>query len=238
MRIAAALALLAAACGPADPPARPTNGAAAPPPGEPDNRIECRVAGAARLRARLHGRASAEPGRPGADHPQGRWRLPPAAGRPRRARRRRRRRRRAGRMSPARATAGIEVAIGGDRFRLPATSAAMTGRFILTAAEMRAAEEAAIAAGTPVEELMERAGKAAAEAIWRYRRAAADAGPVRARQQWRRRLCHRPRARARAASPSGSPLWPSPKSDGGRAPRGQLGRGRSKRWRRRRRRRC
>lgn len=48
----------------------------------------------------------------------------------------------------------------------------MTGRVILTAAEMRAAEEAAIAAGTPVEELMERAGKAAAEAIWRY------AGPL------------------------------------------------------------
>jgi hydroxyethylthiazole kinase-like uncharacterized protein yjeF len=48
----------------------------------------------------------------------------------------------------------------------------VTGRVILTAAEMRAAEEAAIAAGTPVEELMERAGKAAAEAIWRY------AGPL------------------------------------------------------------
>jgi hydroxyethylthiazole kinase-like uncharacterized protein yjeF len=48
----------------------------------------------------------------------------------------------------------------------------MTGRVILTAAEMRAAEEAAIAAGTPVEELMERAGKAAAEAIWRF------AGPL------------------------------------------------------------
>ena len=37
---------------------------------------------------------------------------------------------------------------------------------------MRAAEEAAIAAGTPVEELMERAGMAAAEAIWRF------AGPL------------------------------------------------------------
>jgi hydroxyethylthiazole kinase-like uncharacterized protein yjeF len=48
----------------------------------------------------------------------------------------------------------------------------VTGRIILTAAEMRAAEEAAIAAGTPVGELMERAGKAAAEAIWRY------AGPL------------------------------------------------------------
>ena len=45
-------------------------------------------------------------------------------------------------------------------------------RFILTAAEMRAAEEAAIAAGTPVETLMKRAGIAAAEAIWRF------AGPL------------------------------------------------------------
>ena len=48
----------------------------------------------------------------------------------------------------------------------------MTDRVILTAAEMRAAEEAAIAAGTPVELLMERAGKAAADAIWRF------AGPL------------------------------------------------------------
>jgi NAD(P)H-hydrate repair Nnr-like enzyme with NAD(P)H-hydrate epimerase domain len=48
----------------------------------------------------------------------------------------------------------------------------MIGRVILTAAGMRAAEQAAIAAGTTVGELMERAGKAAAEAIWRY------AGPL------------------------------------------------------------
>jgi hydroxyethylthiazole kinase-like uncharacterized protein yjeF len=48
----------------------------------------------------------------------------------------------------------------------------VTGPVILTAAGMRAAEEAAIAAGTPVEILMERAGQAAAEAIWRY------AGPL------------------------------------------------------------
>jgi hydroxyethylthiazole kinase-like uncharacterized protein yjeF len=48
----------------------------------------------------------------------------------------------------------------------------VTGRVILTAAEMRAAEAAVIAAGTPVEALMERAGQAAAEAIWRY------AGPL------------------------------------------------------------
>ncbi|HEX8061945.1 MAG TPA: NAD(P)H-hydrate dehydratase [Allosphingosinicella sp.] len=43
---------------------------------------------------------------------------------------------------------------------------------ILTAAEMRAAEAAAIAAGTPAAELMEKAGAAAAEAIWRF------AGPL------------------------------------------------------------
>jgi len=48
----------------------------------------------------------------------------------------------------------------------------VSGRAILTGAEMRAAEEMAVAAGTPVAALMERAGKAAAEAIWRY------AGPL------------------------------------------------------------
>jgi ADP-dependent NAD(P)H-hydrate dehydratase / NAD(P)H-hydrate epimerase len=40
--------------------------------------------------------------------------------------------------------------------------------FILTAAEMADAEAAAVAAGTSVEVLMERAGIAAADAIWRY----------------------------------------------------------------------
>ena len=45
-------------------------------------------------------------------------------------------------------------------------------RAILTAAEMRAAEAEAIAAGTPARLLMERAGTAAAEAIWRF------AGPL------------------------------------------------------------
>ena len=49
----------------------------------------------------------------------------------------------------------------------------MSGRPILTAAEMRAAEERAIGGGVPVELLMERAGAAAAEAIWR------TAGPMR-----------------------------------------------------------
>ncbi|MEA1013313.1 NAD(P)H-hydrate dehydratase [Sphingosinicella sp. LY1275] len=43
---------------------------------------------------------------------------------------------------------------------------------ILTAAEMRAAEQRAIDAGTAVETLMERAGLGAAEAVWRY------AGPL------------------------------------------------------------
>ncbi|MDB5697291.1 MAG: NAD(P)H-hydrate dehydratase [Alphaproteobacteria bacterium] len=44
----------------------------------------------------------------------------------------------------------------------------MSRRFILTADEIRAAEEAVIAAGTSAEELMDRAGTAAADAIWRY----------------------------------------------------------------------
>jgi hydroxyethylthiazole kinase-like uncharacterized protein yjeF len=42
------------------------------------------------------------------------------------------------------------------------------GRPILTAAAMRAAEEAAMARGTSVETLMERAGAAIAEAVWRF----------------------------------------------------------------------
>ena len=45
-------------------------------------------------------------------------------------------------------------------------------RPILTAEAMRAAEQAAIAAGTSVETLMERAGAALAEATWRF------AGPM------------------------------------------------------------
>jgi hydroxyethylthiazole kinase-like uncharacterized protein yjeF len=44
----------------------------------------------------------------------------------------------------------------------------VTGRPVLTAAEMRAAEAAAVAAGASVETLMERAGTAAAEAILLY----------------------------------------------------------------------
>ena len=49
----------------------------------------------------------------------------------------------------------------------------MTGRPILTAEAMRAAEQAAIAGGTSVQELMERAGAALAEAAYRF------AGPMR-----------------------------------------------------------
>ena len=48
----------------------------------------------------------------------------------------------------------------------------MTGRPILTAEAMRAAEQAAIDGGTSVEELMERAGAALAEAAYRF------AGPM------------------------------------------------------------
>ncbi|MDB5719589.1 MAG: NAD(P)H-hydrate dehydratase [Alphaproteobacteria bacterium] len=48
----------------------------------------------------------------------------------------------------------------------------MIGRPILTADEMRSAEARAIAAGTSVDSLMERAGAGAAEAIWRF------AGPL------------------------------------------------------------
>lgn len=44
----------------------------------------------------------------------------------------------------------------------------MTGRPILTAAETRAAEEVAFAAGLAVDEAMERAGGAVAEAAWRF----------------------------------------------------------------------
>jgi hypothetical protein len=41
--------LLAAGCGRGDAPGESTNGAAAPAPGEPDNRIECRVDSAAQF---------------------------------------------------------------------------------------------------------------------------------------------------------------------------------------------
>jgi hypothetical protein len=111
------LALLAACGGPADPPAHPTNGAAAPPPGEPDNRIECRPAGAAAW-ARACTVESAESSR-------GRvLTLRKADGGFRRLLVGR-----DGSLSAAdgaeaahvtpRGPAGTEVEIGGDRFRLP-----------------------------------------------------------------------------------------------------------------------
>jgi hypothetical protein len=114
----APLAMLAACGGPADPPAHPTNGAAAPPAGEPDNRIECQPAGTAAFE-----RACTIDS---ADTPRGRVltirkedggfrRL--LVGRD-------------GGISAAdgaetatvtpRGPAGTEVEIGGDRFRLPA----------------------------------------------------------------------------------------------------------------------
>jgi hypothetical protein len=117
-RMLPALLLLAACGGPADPPAHPTNGAAAPRAGEPDNRIECRAAGApAYERACTVESADSARGRMltlrkadggfrrllvGSD-----GRLSAADG-----------------AEPARVTprgaAGTEVEIGGDRFRLPA----------------------------------------------------------------------------------------------------------------------
>lgn len=114
----APLVLLAACGGPADPPAHPTNGAAAPPAGEPDNRIECQPAGnAAFERACTADRA---------DSPRGRvLTIRKADGGFRRLLIGR-----DGQISAAdgaeaanvtpRGPAGTEVEIGGDRFRMPA----------------------------------------------------------------------------------------------------------------------
>lgn len=120
MRIAVPLALLAAACGPADPPAAHTNGAAPPSPGQPDNRIECRVAGAAAFE-----RACSVTG---ADTPGGRvLNIRKADGGFRRLLVTRDGRGVAAADGAERANVAIlgdnriEVEIGGDRFRLPAT---------------------------------------------------------------------------------------------------------------------
>src|ERR1051326_535199 len=51
---------------------------------------------------------------------------------------------------------------------VPALGPGMMGRPILTAEAMRAAEEASVAAGTTVEQLMEWAGSALAEATYRF----------------------------------------------------------------------
>jgi hypothetical protein len=113
----APLALLAACGGPADPTSPQGNGAAAPPPGQPDNRIECRPAGAASFaRACTMENAAGPQGRVLTIRKEdgGFRRL--LIGRD-------------GRISaadgaqPARIVsdtgAGTEVEIGGDRFRLP-----------------------------------------------------------------------------------------------------------------------
>ena len=55
----------------------------------------------------------------------------------------------------------------------------MTGRPILTANAMRAAEAAAIDAGTPIETLMERAGAALAQAVFDITAVAEVASPER-----------------------------------------------------------
>jgi hypothetical protein len=112
------LALLTACGGPADPRASPTNGAAAPPAGEPDNRIECQPAGGAAFE-----RACTVDS---ADSPRGRvLTIRKADGGFRRLLIGR-----DGGISAAdgaeaanvtpRGPAGTEVEIGGDRFRLPA----------------------------------------------------------------------------------------------------------------------
>ena len=49
------LILLLGACGSGDPPGEMTNGAAAPEPGAPDNRIECRTGSAAAFDMLSHG---------------------------------------------------------------------------------------------------------------------------------------------------------------------------------------
>src|SRR5262245_58136095 len=59
----------------------------------------------------------------------------------------------------------------GDAFALEA-AAMSTGRPILTTEQMRGAEQSAINGGTSVEQLMERAGEALAEAAYRF------AGPL------------------------------------------------------------
>jgi NAD(P)H-hydrate repair Nnr-like enzyme with NAD(P)H-hydrate epimerase domain len=65
----------------------------------------------------------------------------------------------------------------------------------LTVAQMRAAEEALMAAGSGVHALMQRAGRGASEwvrAAWRQR--APGDRAVRAGQQWRRWPCRRPQS--------------------------------------------
>ena len=111
--------ILLAACGAAETSNLQGNGAAAPPPGEPDNRIDCRPAGARSFERACTVEGADSPAGACAHHPQGGWRLPPAAGLERRpdfvA---------ADGAEAAhivwRGAGATEVEIGGDRFRLPA----------------------------------------------------------------------------------------------------------------------
>ena len=84
----------------------------------------------------------------------------------------------AARDAAAGACPGALVASGD----LPALRRGAMTRPILTAAAMRAAEQAAIDGGTSVETLMERAGAALAEARARFAGPMRDADPVRAGQ--------------------------------------------------------
>jgi hypothetical protein len=76
-------------------------------------------------------------------------------------------------------------------------------RFILTAAEIRAAEAGAVAAGTPAQALMERAGTAAAEAIRRF------AGPLPAPATMAATATSSPGGSRSAAPQFASRLWPN-----------------------------
>lgn len=109
-------ALLVAACGGA-PPGDTTNGAAAPEPGEPDNRIACRVGGAARFeRVCAVETADSAAGRVLVIRkPDGGFRRLLATGRGGVAAADGAERVEAVRMSDGR----TEVSIGGDRFLLP-----------------------------------------------------------------------------------------------------------------------
>lgn len=122
MRIAVALAFLAAACGPADSGARQADGGAPPLPYAADDRIECRPAGVAAFeRTCSVGRADGPQGRVlTIRKPDGGFRrlLVTDGGRGVAA---------ADGAEPAHATlladGRIEAEIGGDRFRLPAERA-------------------------------------------------------------------------------------------------------------------
>jgi len=116
MRFALPLSLLLAACG-AEPPGEMTNGAAAPAPGEPDPRIECRL-GAATAFERLCSVEVAEEGERRVltvRKPDGGFRRLVMAGGGQVAAADGAEQPRSSQMSDGR----TEVSIGGDIFRLP-----------------------------------------------------------------------------------------------------------------------